>query len=136
MSTPTPDFQTLLALLDRDYQPDYWSDDVVVLVGELLTRISLDEWSQLASSWALHPPAWQERLADALTGVPQPGRDALLAALLGSSHVTAALSAANALLASRDWLPGNHERQALLALRDRVAAPDRPLVDELLARRP
>lgn len=131
------DETTLEALeqwIGREFHPDYWSDDAILRAGELIDRLDPGEWEALVQRWPERPAVWQRNLADALTGSSQPGRDALLAALLGAPDATAARNAANSLIASRDWRPDAQARADLEALRDRLPEHLRDLPEELLAR--
>jgi hypothetical protein len=122
-----------MQLLRRDYNPDYWSDDVVERAAALVSKLQPEDWQWLAQSW----PNWswehQWQLADALMGSGRPGWP-ILEDMLRSPDVGVATKAAEALQFDPTW-PGNPALGAeLRRIRDTIEPELVDIVDDLLGR--
>lgn len=125
---------TLNSTLSREYQEDYWSDEVVVVVSDLLDQFTADEWMDLGNSWHQHPPNWQKRLGEALAGCLRTEAEGLLVAMIRAPQPEVANAAAESLIGVATWIPDAEDRAVLIALRHHLDLPEQRLIDQLLTR--
>lgn len=59
------DFKKLIDLLEPDYNPDFWNDEIISDAGMLLDRLQEEEWTRLLGTWKRKPTGWCVRLVEA-----------------------------------------------------------------------
>lgn len=55
-------------ILNKDYHVNYWSDEVVDRVAEILNQFKDNDWQLLSNIWQTKSEDWQVKLAESLSG--------------------------------------------------------------------
>lgn len=90
-------FEAFEKFLEPDYHPDYWSDNAVILAGEMIAKFTPEDWDKASISWSKHSSGWQSRFADSLDSAPHDRAFPILSQMLLSKEDIVAKSAANSL---------------------------------------
>jgi hypothetical protein len=74
----------LIAGLQAEYNPDYWSDNIKTDMGLLIDQLEEAEWTELTKIWNERPTDWQAKLAEAAFLSDQPKVIPMLISMLGT----------------------------------------------------
>lgn len=100
------DLDSLLKILEPDYNPDYWSDVIRPQAASLLDGLSADEWDRLLDVWRSKPSSWSIRLVDASLLSEKPRATAFLVTMLKHPSADVGAAAAEMLLEKNyQWTP-------------------------------
>ena len=92
-------FQKLSDFLETDYDENYWSDNAVILAGDMLNQFTPSDWSSLVAAWPAKRPTWRIRLADTLGEGPAKESMPILKNMLLSPEIEVAMKAADSIRA-------------------------------------
>lgn len=88
----------LMPILEADYNPDYWSDNVKTEAGSMIDRLSENEWDALTESWQNQTPTWRRNFAEASFLSDKPRVISLLVCMLRSPEAEVGAAIAKTLV--------------------------------------